>query len=115
VLVEFKGVRDMVCFKENKILCSEAPPDNLYQLQPKCQEGGIELETRANTTKRNWGMKATKIPIGTCARWVGLSFPDGESYSETSTSMGRSCGLRRSTTLFRKAVRRLDIGETNGR
>jgi hypothetical protein len=35
---------------------------------------------------------------------------DREKCWETSTSIGRSCGLRRSMALFRKTVRRLDAG-----
>jgi hypothetical protein len=64
ILVEFEGLRDVVCFKENKIAC------------PNAKRAAIELETRTNTSEGNLRMKATKILIGTSAKWVGLSSPD---------------------------------------
>ena len=89
MLVGFEGVRDLVCFKENKISCMKLHQITCINTNANT-EGGIGLETRANTSEVNSGMKATKFPIGTRVRWVGLSLPDGERYSETSTSVGRS-------------------------
>jgi hypothetical protein len=64
ILVEFEGLRDVVCFKENKIAC------------PNAKRAAIELETQTHTSEGNLRMKATKSPMGTSAKWNGLSSPD---------------------------------------
>jgi hypothetical protein len=75
-VVEFEGVRDMVCFKENKIPCMKLDYITCINTNPSAKKAAIELETRTNTSEGNLRMKATKIPIGTSTQWVGLSSPD---------------------------------------
>jgi len=72
VLVEFEGARDVVCFREDNISCMKLFHITCINTNPNTKRAAIELETRANASEGNLKMKATKIPIGTCARWVGL-------------------------------------------
>jgi hypothetical protein len=77
----------VIGFKENEIPCMKLHQITCINTNSNTRRVTIELEMRA---RKILGMKVTKITIGTCARWVGLSFPDGERYSETSTRVGRS-------------------------
>lgn len=61
MLVKFEGVRDVACFKENKISCTKLYHIACITTNPNSKRAAIELGTRANTSKGNSGMKATKV------------------------------------------------------
>ena len=64
VLVEFEGVRDTVCLRENKISCMKFYHITYINTNSNAKRETIELETQANASEGNLGMKAMKFLIG---------------------------------------------------
>jgi len=75
VLVEFEGVREVACFKENKISCTKLYHITCIKTNPNPNRAAVELGMRANTSEGNSGVKATKVLRNFCA--VGCSIIPG--------------------------------------
>ena len=79
VLVEFEGILNVACFKEDAIACTKLQHITCVNTNPNTKSAAIKLDTRAsraastreiNDGKKREQRKATKIPIGIRGRWV---------------------------------------------